>query len=191
METERILLRKIQREDVEDIFEYAVEPDTGPMAGWEPHKNIEETHKIMDIWLNPECREVVYGVVYKPENKVIGTLGVTELNKHVKDKNNVFVNQIIETGKKTYELGCVLGKKYWGKGIATEIIKLIIDYLFENLEADVIICCHYKENIGSKKAQERNNLKVIGEYTRDKKWWITDCDTMVVRAKTREEWQIE
>jgi len=35
METERILLRKIQREDVEDIFEYAVEPDTGPMAGWD------------------------------------------------------------------------------------------------------------------------------------------------------------
>ena len=34
-------------------------------------------------------------------------------------------------------------------------------------------------------------MKVLGAYQRKKKWYNTDCTTMVVRGKTREDWEKE
>lgn len=33
-----------------------------------------------------------------------------------------------------------------------------------------------------------NNLEVVYSFERDKKWFNTDCTTMVVRAETKEKW---
>jgi len=69
------------------------------------------------------------------------------------------------------------------------VLKLIEEYVFLVKNADEIIVCHYAENIGSMRIQEKNNYKKVFEFERDKKWWITDCTTMIVRSKTREEWK--
>ena len=34
-------------------------------------------------------------------------------------------------------------------------------------------------------------MKVLGEYERNKKWYNTECTTMVVRGKTKEDWLTE
>lgn len=36
--TERLLLRSWRENDAESLFEYAKDPDIGPIAGWPPHK---------------------------------------------------------------------------------------------------------------------------------------------------------
>lgn len=41
IETERLILRKWTQNDAESIFAYAKNPNVGPIAGWPPHKNIE------------------------------------------------------------------------------------------------------------------------------------------------------
>ena len=43
METERLILRRWKDDDAEDLFKYALDPDVGPVAGWPPHKNIQES----------------------------------------------------------------------------------------------------------------------------------------------------
>ena len=43
METERLILRRWKDDDAEDLFKYASDPDVGPVAGWPPHKNIQES----------------------------------------------------------------------------------------------------------------------------------------------------
>lgn len=191
IETERLLLRHIKYEDIDDVFEYAQDEDTGPRAGWPPHKTIEDTKQVMNMWLDPNHHEEVFGLVYKPDNKVIGTMGVVHLNKHLKDNDNVFANKLIENGKSVYEVGVTLSKAYWSKGLVTEALSTMLDHLFENLGADVVLTLHYEANIGSKRVQEKNNMKVLGAYQRKKKWYNTDCTTMVVRGKTREDWEKE
>ena len=37
METERLILRRWNEADAESLFEYASDPDVGPVAGWPPH----------------------------------------------------------------------------------------------------------------------------------------------------------
>lgn len=41
--TERLILRKWTLEDAESLFEYARDPDVGPIAGWPAHQSIEES----------------------------------------------------------------------------------------------------------------------------------------------------
>lgn len=191
IETERLILRPIQKEDAKDIFEYATDKDTGPMAGWSPHQTIDDTNAIIDVWMDPDYKERVYAVIYKPDNKTIGTIGITNLNKTKKDEKNTFVNKLLNEDKKAYEIGNVIGKKYWGLGISTECLNAMMDYLFENTDADIVVTCHYALNIGSKKVQEKNHMRILGDYERDEKWHNTECTTMVVRGKTRDEWQNE
>jgi len=140
------------------------------------------------MWLDPNHQEEVFAIVYKDNNKVIGTTGVQHLNEVIKDTKNLYVKNEIESGKILYEIGIVVSKCYWNKGIATDVLKLIEEYIFVEKNADVIIACHYEANIGSKRIQEKNNYKKVFEFERDKKWWKTDCTTMVVRKKSYNEW---
>ncbi len=41
LETERLILRRWEEKDAEKLFEYAKDPDVGPIAGWPPHQSIE------------------------------------------------------------------------------------------------------------------------------------------------------
>lgn len=191
IETKNLILRRVSEQDVEDIFEYAQDEDTGPRAGWPPHKTIEDTKKIVGMWLDEKSEEEILALVYKPDNKVVGTAGIVLLNNHFKDEKNIFAKKMIEEGKIVYEIGTTIGKQYWNKGIASESLNAIVDFLFEKRNADVVLTLHYDANVGSKRVQEKNNMKIFGQYERDKKWFNTECTTMVVRGKTREDWLTE
>ena len=47
------------------------------------------------MWLSPNHTEQIFAVIYKQDNKVIGTLGVTHLNIHKKDEKNFIANNLI------------------------------------------------------------------------------------------------
>ena len=48
IETERLILRPWRLEDLEDLYQYAKNPEVGPNAGWKPHENLEESRKILE-----------------------------------------------------------------------------------------------------------------------------------------------
>ena len=83
---------------------------------------------------------------YEYNGKVIGSLGIEEYP---------------EKGFKEYtklrgrELGYVLSKDYWGKGIMPEAVKAVINYLFNELNLDFLTCGYYVFNSQSKRVQEK------------------------------------
>ena len=52
LEGKRIKLRNWNKSDLVDLYEYACLPDIGPKAGWTPHKNIDESSKIIDLFIS-------------------------------------------------------------------------------------------------------------------------------------------
>ena len=55
-----------------------------------------------------------------------------------------------------------IGEKiYWGKGIGTEFVRIIIDFAFKQENVDVLHCFCEDYNIRSKRVWEKNNLKLI------------------------------
>ena len=56
LETDRLVLRKWTEADADSLFEYAKDPEVGPIAGWPPHKSIEESKEtIQNVLCGAEC----------------------------------------------------------------------------------------------------------------------------------------
>ena len=51
LETERLILRPWTMGDLEDLFAYASIEGLGQMAGWLPHKTIEESRVVLDMFI--------------------------------------------------------------------------------------------------------------------------------------------
>ena len=66
LETERLLLRKWTEEDADSLFEYAKDPEVGPIAGWPPHRSREES---LDVIRNVLKRQRVLCDLRKGKSK--------------------------------------------------------------------------------------------------------------------------
>jgi putative acetyltransferase len=145
LETKRMLLRPWTIEDLDDFYEYAKNPKVGPNAGWEPHKDKGISLGILQSFIkNDEVR----AIVYKENNKVIGSLGVHSDRKR--------------EGVQAKMIGYVLSESYWGKGLMSEAVKETIRYLFEEERIDIVSCYHYPSNIRSKRVIEKSRFKYEG-----------------------------
>ena len=54
LQTKRLLLRRWEDGDAEDLYTYAKDPDVGPIAGWPPHQSLEESREVIRNVLSGE-----------------------------------------------------------------------------------------------------------------------------------------
>lgn len=148
IETARLILRPWKQTDLDDFFEYASVDGVGEMAGWKHHENKEKSQSILDLFINDDR---TFAIVLKDNNKVIGSLGVEKYGME-KVLSEFFDYQ----GR---EIGFVLSKDYWGKGLMPEAVKAVIDYLFNVANLDFLTCGYYEFNNQSKKVQEKCGFK--------------------------------
>ena len=148
LETERLILRPFKQTDLNDFFEYASVPGVGEMAGWPHHENIEKSQEILDMFIR---EDKTFAIVYKKDNKVIGSLGVEKYG--LEEKLTEF------NGYYGRELGYVLSKDYWGKGLMPEAVEVVINYLFNTLGLDFLTCGYYDFNNQSRRVQEKCGFK--------------------------------
>jgi [ribosomal protein S5]-alanine N-acetyltransferase len=86
-----------------------------------------------------------------------------------RSRNNLkFVGTIsvknIDLVNKKADLGYWIGEQYWGRGIATECLKLIIDYAFSAELGLKQLCAYvFPENKASIRVLEKNGMNKIGE----------------------------
>ena len=148
IETERLILRAFRESDLADFYEYASVNGVGEMAGWKHHKSIGESAEILDMFIN---EDKTFAICLKESGKVIGSLGIEKYG--LEEKLTEF---------DTYrgrEIGYVLSKEYWGRGLMPEAVKAVIDYLFEDLYFDFLLCGYYNFNTQSQKVQEKCGFK--------------------------------
>ena len=69
----------------------------------------------------------------------------------------------IDLANKTANIGYWIGEEYWGKGIATECVRLVIEYAFSELKLEKVSAYVYPENKASMRILEKNGLKKNGE----------------------------
>lgn len=173
--TDRLVLRPWEEEDAECLYEYAKNPDIGPVAGWPPHESINESLDVIKNVLNgTEC----YAICERVNNKAIGAVelklnGQTDLT----DRDD------------ECELGYWLGKPFWGKGYVPEAASALISRGFRELGMSKIWCGYYNGNTNSKRVQEK--LGFVYHHTCDEvpvplMNEIRVCHTSCL---TREQWQ--
>ena len=148
LETERLILRSFKLSDLDDFFEYASVGGVGERAGWLHHKDKEESLKILKMFIE---EDKTFAICLKENDKVIGSLGIEFYN--LEDKLSEFNNY---QGR---EIGYVLSKDYWGKGLMPEAVRKVIEYLFNELNYDFLLCAYFTFNNQSKRVQEKCGFK--------------------------------
>lgn len=138
IETERLILRGWQLEDLNDFYEYANDPNVGPMAGWEPHSSKEVSLNVLKSFIENDDR---WAIVLKESGKVIGSVRI-----HPDENRGKYCAKYIN-----YELSA----DYWGKGYMTEAVKHVIKYAFEEMNIDLLTAFFYPHNIRSKRIIEK------------------------------------
>ncbi len=173
--TERLLIRPIQINDKNDLFEYRSDAQTNQYQGWIP-QSIEDA----EAFINKTSKEINIPetwfqlvIINQGSNEIIGDIGI-----HFVDSDN-----------KQVELGCTLSKANHGKGYATEALKAVINYLFKELHKHKIITSIDPENVNSIKLVERIGFRKEAHFKESlylNGRWVDD----LVYAILSKEWNL-
>ena len=144
LETQRLILRPWEMEDVNNLYELAKDSHVGPPCGWNPHTDIEESRVVLeDILMN----DYTFAVVLKETGTVIGDISLMPYSESRFPEN-----------EKQSEIGFWLGYPYWGNGYMPEACKKLVQYGFEELKLERIWCAHNMDNHNSKRVQEKSGF---------------------------------
>lgn len=141
METERILLRPWRESDAETLFKYASDPEVGPRAGWPPHKSVEESREIIR---NIFSTEGMWAVEWKETQEAIGCVGYLPAS-----------HSNLDIDDDQAEVGYWIARPFWGRGICTEALRIVIDYCFAEKEFSVLWGDFFPDNPASGKVMEK------------------------------------
>lgn len=117
LETERLILREITKNDVDAIFSCFSNDDVTRYYGQETLEKIEQAEAFVDFFINSykEKRGIRWGIERKGNQGIIGTIGFNAWSpKH-----------------KRAEIGYEIHPEYWGKGYTFEAVSKVIQFGFD------------------------------------------------------------
>ena len=172
LHTERLTLRPWRLSDLEDFYEYASVEGVGEMAGWPHHESREKSLEILKIFM---AEKKTFALEY--EGKVIGSLGVERYNeaKHPE-----------LAPLRCREIGYVLARDYWGRGLMPEAVREVIRWLFCEQGMDALLCGHFLWNTQSARVQEKCGFHHYAAGTFETRMGTVEEEN--INILTREEW---
>ena len=175
LRTERLMLRPWRLTDLDDFFEYASVDGVGQMAGWKPHETKDDSLFILKKFIDGKKTFAL-----ELDGKVIGSLGV---EKYDEERFPEFAD------KKARELGFVLSRGYWGRGLMPEAVRAVQRWLFEEVGLDMLLCGHFTRNERSARVQRKCGFHhySFGVY-KTQMGPIENDETEII---TREEWEAQ
>ncbi|MPT30214.1 MAG: N-acetyltransferase [Chryseobacterium sp.] len=137
--TERLMLRKLTPDDLDDMFLLDSNPDVVKYVGIQPLTKKEESLEMIENIIDQYEKNGTarLAVIEKESNRFIGWSGIKLLTEEVNGFKNV------------YELGYRFLPEFWGKGYATESAKASLHIGFDQLNADKIYAYADVENLAS------------------------------------------
>src|SRR3712207_3688379 len=116
LRTERLALRLPRASDAADVYGYATDVETIRWMGFRPHESMAESERVVSSWVAAWERGAS-GMIFVIEDAASGHfLGIVDL----------------ALGAHGGVIGYVLCRHAWGRGVATEAVRCIVDLAFEH-----------------------------------------------------------
>lgn len=155
LETERLILRKLEEADAERMFLMDSRPEVMKYIGIPSLTDIRETENIITI-IRQQYEDHDVGrlaVIEKESGLLIGWSGLKFLTQEVNGYKNV------------YDLGYRFLPEYWGKGYASESAKASLDFGFNGLKIDTIYAHAHSQNHASNHVLEKLGFVKTGKFS--------------------------
>lgn len=178
IETERLILRKIRMEDALESFNnWCNSEKVDKYVMWDKHSSVDVTRKLYEMWIEQYKDLSTYRwiVELKDSHELIGTIDVAS-------------KKFQPYG--ACEIGYCYGDKYWGKGYATEALKAVIKFLFEETDTAVVFAQYMSNNPASGMVMKKSGMQFEGLLRGrilDKDGYRNDLGSYSI---TREEYQL-
>ena len=148
LETERLILRKMVLNDAEAVFAYASNSEVSRYTLWETHRSIEDSRAFLEFATQKyeNGGEPDWGIVYRGNGCLVGACGL--------------VNWEAEHARA--EVGFVLSREYWGRGLISEAVRAILRFGFERMNLNRIEARCIAENAASARVMEKAGMVYEG-----------------------------
>ncbi len=156
LSSERLLLRELEPADIPAWFKRASDPDAALLSGDPIPEDVEVVREWFELHLKRfrDQLSIRWAIVPTDESTSVGSIGITNL----------------KTGAEaTAELGAVITRAYWNKGLATEAAERVIDYCFSELGLRTLRADAIEFNGASRRVLEKlgfTEMGVIDDYER-------------------------
>jgi ribosomal-protein-alanine N-acetyltransferase len=144
-----LCLRKPRMEDVDAIMEFAGDIDVVRYMDWVLEKDVvavkARQRKRIEAWERGEGR--FFAIARRETNRAIGSIA-------------------FEIENDGAEIGYILEKSEWGKGIATKCARLLIELLFRQEGIERVWATCDQENTASARVLKKAGMKLIKELPR-------------------------
>lgn len=155
IETPKFIFRPMTISDILDVYEYLSQEKVVKHLSFKVHKNINYTKRFIQSYFiknYKKGRVGNYAIYHKTHKKVIGNIGLNNVNPK----------------SKMGEIGICINPKYWGNNLATELTIITLITAFEILDLDKIISKTYQNNKYTPKSLNNLNFRYVKSF-KDKK----------------------
>lgn len=155
LETPNLILRPLRETDLDDLYEYAIDPEVYPHGMWRPYQSREEAQEHLADLLKGYGQGTVWwwALQNKADNKMIGRCELVNVVRSVARA----------------EIGYALNRQYWGKGYASEAVQRVLHYGFEDMGLNRIAAEVLTDNATSIHLLEKMSMKREGTLRQETK----------------------
>lgn len=149
IETERLTLRKFKAEDAAAMYKnWASDPEVTKFLTWPTHTSVEISEWVIGDWVKNYENDNYYqwAIVLKEIDEPIGGIAAVQLNEDVGMAH----------------IGYCIGRNWWHQGITSEALKAVIDFFFDQVEANRIEARFDPRNPNSGKVMAKCGMKFEG-----------------------------
>jgi cupin fold WbuC family metalloprotein len=149
LRSDRLILRGYESSDAPAIYAYASDEETTRYMAWDRHRSIEDAHGFLHGMVAKHYRRhrLDYAICLADDHaRVIGGLGVYP---------HPGPHQVME-------LGYILGRPHWSRGLALEAVRRLLDHAFHTTDVERIFAPIFAENSRSRRLAEKAGLRLDG-----------------------------
>ncbi|MCY4110286.1 MAG: GNAT family N-acetyltransferase [Chloroflexi bacterium] len=164
--TERLLLRPFRMSDVDDVFQYAQDPE------WARYLHVPQPYLRSDAeeFVALQLEDPSWAIVY--QGRMIGGVYLHDPNRrHL-----------------TSGIGYSIARTHWSRGIATEAVSAVVAAAFEHTELRRIWAAADPRNVASHRVMEKNGMVREGVFRQNVLVRGEPADTSVY-AILRVDWE--
>lgn len=147
LENEALMMRPLESRDASAIRILAAAPEIAANTfvphPYPPDAADEFINTAQDKWRKDEA--FVFGIIEKRCGSFAGCMGIHPVAEHNRA-----------------EVGYWIGKPYWGRGLATAALRLIIRFGFETLELNRVEAGHFEYNPASGRVMKKAGMRFEG-----------------------------
>lgn len=149
IETPRLILRMAEIADAEPMFRnWASDSEVTKFLTWPTYQSVDDAYGILNLWIRDYDNPGFYQwmIVLKEHTEPIGSISVVQLRDDIAQA----------------EIGYCIGRQWWHKGIMTEALMAIIQFLFTEVGVNRIEAKHDTNNPHSGGVMKKCGMKYEG-----------------------------